>query len=346
LKSAANIAVIMVNYRTPDLTIKSIAALNAARVHGPQFELVVVDGGSRDKSAALISDFVAAEDYRDWAVGLPLDFNGGFGWANNQAILRLLQRDDPPDYIYLINPDTEVAPDAVAHLATALDSDPKCAAAGSQLIEQDGNPAGSAFRFPSIGREFVAGANTPLLGRLLNIKPVVISSDIACDVDWVTGASVMFRSAALRQSGLFDEGFFLYYEEVDLMARLKRLGWQIRHVPESRVTHVGGAATGVGQNSDDEPKPLPHYWYQSRRRYFGLRYGLLGGAIAGLARFSGYIVWRLRAACGLARSQSGIPQMGRDLWSAGLIPTPSDRLPVLIDWQSATGSLPLWCLRK
>ena len=78
----------------------------------------------------------------------------------------------------------------------------------------------------------------------------------------------MLRAEALRETGLFDDGFFLYYEEVELMHRLHGAGWTIRHVPQSRVVHIEGASTGVGAATVEEP--LPAYWYQSRRRYFAL----------------------------------------------------------------------------
>ncbi|MEM8547173.1 MAG: glycosyltransferase family 2 protein [Pseudomonadota bacterium] len=86
-------------------------------------------------------------------------------------------------------------------------------------------------------------------------------------VDWVTGAAVMFRLKALRDVGFFDPGFFLYYEEVDLMRRLQAAGWRIRHVHEAQVIHEEGAATGqfaaqAGRQRD------PAYLYQSWAHYF------------------------------------------------------------------------------
>ena len=77
------------------------------------------------------------------------------------------------------------------------------------------------------------------------------------EVDWTTGASVMFRSEALGQTGLFDEGFFLYHEELELMWRLRRAGWTIAFEPRSRVRHVGGVTTGMGSQHSAAPVEPP-----------------------------------------------------------------------------------------
>jgi GT2 family glycosyltransferase len=160
----------------------------------------------------------------------------------------------------------------------------------------DHEPAASAFHFPSAGREFVGAAQSKLIGSALGIRPIVVRPQKSCDVDWVTGASVMFRSTAVSDSGLFDDGFFLYFEEVELMHRLRKHGWTIRHVPASKVVHMEGAATGVGSGA--VTRAFPPYWYRSRRRYFELTGGafrligvnvssLAGQAITGIKRLVG-----------------------------------------------------------
>ena len=112
----------------------------------------------------------------------------------------------------------------------------------------------------------------------------------------------MFRSSALRQSGLFDEGFFLYHEELELMWRLRRAGWTIAFEPRSRVRHIGGVATGMGsQNSADLIEPRsPAYWYRSRSRYFALTRGRPVAALAFMAWLLGYGVWFARRSLGMA----------------------------------------------
>ena len=235
--SAAAVAVVIVNYATPELTMRAVASLIKERNSLPDLKVVVVDGGSPDHSANLLGSELSAAHYVSWVTFLPLAINGGFGWANNQAILRIARESKPPEFIYLLNPDASVTENAVVRLVEELRAYPRCGAVGSQLLSTEGIATASAFRFPSVSRELVGSAQSEQLARLLRIPPGVISSENSLEVDWVTGASVMFRAAALQDSGLFDDGFFLYFDEVELIHRIRSKGWTVRHVPESRVVH-------------------------------------------------------------------------------------------------------------
>ena len=105
-------------------------------------------------------------------------------------------------------------------------------------------------------------------------------------VDWVSGASMMARLDALADAGFFDPDFFLYYEEVDLMHRLARKGWQVWHLPQAKVVHVAGAATGVTRLTDERP-PLPAYWYESWRMYFEKQHGKSHARRVAFSRLAG-----------------------------------------------------------
>ena len=335
-------SVVIVNYRTPELVARCLALLAAERAGKGGFDVVVADGHSDDGSVEQIAACLAGMGDPDWIELLALPFNGGFGWANNQAMLRLLQRDDPPRFIALLNPDTEIAPGALRKLADILERQPRVAAVGSQLFEPDGSRSGSAFRFPAIAREFVRGSNTSALGRWLGIAPTLVELDVAGPVDWVTGASVMLRADALREVGLFDDGFFLYFEEVDLMHRLTRAGWQIWHEPESHVMHIGGVSTGVPGGAALVVPPRPRYWFASRRRFFARAYGPGRALMANLAWLAGHAVWRLRKAFGLGRSTVEVPAELSGVVQYGLAASASDFHAAVVDWRDAPGAMPAW----
>ena len=203
---APTIAVIIVNYRTPLLTLAAVAALVTERDQLPGLNVVIVDGGSGDGSAELLRAGIAERGLAEWVQLLPLAINGGFGWANNQAMLALLQSDAPPDYIHLLNPDTRIEPGAVARLADVLEpAPPQCAAVGSLLINERRQPRRvrhSAFRrWHANSRE--AHAHRHVVGRLLGITRGRSSrTHQPGPADWVTGASMMLRAAALREVGL------------------------------------------------------------------------------------------------------------------------------------------------
>lgn len=279
------ILIIIVNYRTAALAQKCLETVAKERADGLDLTAILVDGCSDDGSVKALRKFLDSSEIGNWTELLALDFNGGFGWANNQAMLH--RAECLPPYIYLLNPDAEVEPGAISALARVLKEHNDVAAAGSQLLEMDGALSASAFRFPTASDEFVRGAQTTALGRLLGLKPASVAMPSGGFVDWVTGASVMLRRDALQQTSLFDDGFFLYFEEVELMQRLNRAGWRIWSEPRSLVKHVGGASTGVEELL--RPRPRPDYWYRSRKRYFALARGRTYAFVANMAWLIGYV---------------------------------------------------------
>jgi N-acetylglucosaminyl-diphospho-decaprenol L-rhamnosyltransferase len=336
------ILTIIVNYRTPALAEKCIAALAAERAGGVSLTAILADGCSGDDSVSRLKKYLRKSCHDSWVELLPLDFNGGFGWANNQGILHYVSKAGRvPDYIYLLNPDAEVAPGAVTALLQRLRNTPEAAAAGSQLYEPGGTKAASAFRFPALRREFAKGAHVHALERLLGLEPLVVDLTAAAPVDWVTGASVLFRSAALAQTGLFDDGFFLYYEEVELMQRLQRVGWQIWSEPESRVAHIGGAATGV--HDVETPKPMPLYWFQSRLYYFARTGGMAEAAAANIAWFAGYLLLGLpRLILSSKTRRNAQPGEAQGIWNAGFLLPRRMRRASVPGFDTKPGALPAW----
>jgi GT2 family glycosyltransferase len=143
---------------------------------------------------------------------------------------------------------------------------------------------------------------------------------------------------------LFDDGFFLYFEEVELMWRLHRAGWSLRHQPRSRVRHVGGAATGVNvRPGNDRFLPRrPRYWYESRRRFFVRTRGVMGAFWAGAVWVLPSPIWWVRSLLGLVGTQRAIEHETADLLRHGLIPNRSDRTASIARADSPTGTEPAW----
>ena len=321
--------------------MRCVKALTPERALLPNLRVLVVDGGSGDGSAAKLARGLAGRAYRAWVSFLPLEINGGYGWSNNQGILTLSRDEHPPEFIHILNPDAEVTKGAVASLVRELQEHSRCGAAGSQLLNPDGRNAASAFRFPSGGREFINAAQSQRLGRMMGIGSTVFETPASAEVDWVTGASVMFRSAALRETGLFDDGFFLYFEEVELMHRMKERGWSIRHVPDSRVVHAEGSSTGLGGATI---RPLPDYWYRSRLRYFARTGGSMSPTLANLAWMAGRGVALAKSVAGI-RKRPAAQRIG-DMLRTGSWPRRKDRHGSISEWGDAPGRPPAWMARS
>ena len=313
------ILVVVLNYRTPDLVIAGLHALQDTGVPSDTVRVVVVDGGSGDGSADRIADAIETEDWSTWCELLALEENGGFAFGNNAAIRRALDAESPPDYVLLLNPDTEVRPGAVQALVDYMQANPEVGIAGSRLEDPDGTPQMSAFRFPSIASEILGGLNLGFAERLMPGRTVSMPvPDEATAVDWLAGASMMIRRAVFQSVGLFDEGYFLYYEETDFCLKAHRAGWKTHYVPESRVVHYVGQATGVS----DERRPrkrTPRYWFESRERYFMQNHGRVRRHAADLAFAGAYASFRIRQRLQRKKDTSP-PQYWRDFVRFNFLP--------------------------
>lgn len=289
------IVIIIVNYQTPDLTLDCLASLEPEVAAFPQTQVYVVDNASPDDSVAVIANGICDRAW-DWVTFLPHPTNGGFAAGNNLVLQRVLAAAQPPDYLWLLNPDTVVRPGSLAPLVTFLDHHPHVGLVGSRLEDADGAPQYSAFRFPSVGTEFARGLGWGLISRLFPQWTIALPiADQACPVDWVAGASLIIRRAVFEQIGLLDEGYFLYFEEVDFCRRARNQGWDCWYLPESRVVHWVGQSSGINAAPKATVERLPTYWFAARRRYFVTHYGRVYTMVTDLLWLLAYLTLRGRS---------------------------------------------------
>jgi GT2 family glycosyltransferase len=283
--------IVIVNYRTADLTIDCLRSL---RDQVDENRVVVVDGDSGDGSARKICGAIEKNGWRGWATILPLEHNGGFAFANNAAIRPALSGAQPPTYVLLLNPDTILRPGAVDWLLQFMEAHPKVGIAGSRLEGTDGTPHQSAFRFPGVLSELESGTRIALVSWLLRSRlvPLPVPAD-ACEVEWVAGASMIVRRELFEAIGLLDERYFMYFEEVDFCLRARKAGWPCWYIPQSRVVHMVGQSSGVTDASQAR-KRRPRYWFASRRRFFLTHYGYVRTVLADILWTAGFTLWRLR----------------------------------------------------
>ncbi|MBI5071120.1 MAG: glycosyltransferase family 2 protein [Deltaproteobacteria bacterium] len=287
------LAVVIVNYRTPALVVDCLRSLEAevAGIEGTQ--VVVVDNLSGDGSVEQIGGAITSEGWGGWASVQAAPRNAGFAAGNNAALRPLLASPEPPDWFLLLNPDTYVRPGALLALLEATTNRPDAGILGSRLEEPDGTPQPSAFRFHGILAEFERELRLRLVARALSPWTTVLAIPAdARKVDWVSGASMLVRREVFEQVGLLDEGYFLYYEEVDLCLRAARAGWACWYEPRSRVVHLVGRSTGV--DPSDASRAIPPYVLQSRHRYFVKNFGLARALLADLAWLAGHLLRRAR----------------------------------------------------
>ena len=210
----------VVNNDGRDYLLDCLKAIERYGAGGLATETLVLDNASTDGSA----DAVRGQhpDVRLIELGKKA------GKAENDSTLMKAARGR---YFLLLNEDSELRPGAAGALYAALEDDPDAGAAGSQLLDGDGNPYACAWRFP--------GVETAFIGALFLHGRFTVESrgEITRKVDWAQSSALMVRREAAAKVGYLDPGFFVYYDECDFCKRLADNGWHTLYVPSALAIH-------------------------------------------------------------------------------------------------------------
>lgn len=257
-----NVAAIIVNYMTPELTIGAVRSCLEEPGVG---EVIVVDNASADGSAAAIKS--AIPDGRLRVIESP--DNGGFGRANNLGV-----RESNCEYVFLLNSDAYALPGAVGRLVARLESDPTIGIAGPEVLLRDGTtPQPLNFGpFPTL--------------RTLLIRDQTVRDSQS--PDWISGVAMLARRDLMLDLGGFDDRYFMYFEDVDLCRRVRAAGKKIVRVPEAKIVHLGGQSL----SSEYKRKKL---YYASQDRYLASDgISAFGLALVKATRWPAYFARSLR----------------------------------------------------
>lgn len=254
-------AAVVVNHDAGPLLLRCVRSLlETGEVDGPP-AVVVVDNASTDHSLDALAD-------RDDVQVVAAPGNVGYARAANLGIAATRA-----PIVAVLNPDTELLEGTAAAMVDALERDPGVAAVGPRVLDPDGSVYPSARRVPGL----VDAVGHGLLGFVCprnrftrRYRELDADPGRPRDVDWVSGAAVWLRRDALDGVGGWDEGYFMYMEDVDLCSRLRERGHRVRYEPAGTVVHVQGASTGR--------RPyrmiVEHHrslWRYARRRFTGVR---------------------------------------------------------------------------
>lgn len=290
-----SVHVVIVNYRTPEMVLQCLASLAAEREQVPGLRVSVVDNDSGDGSIARMHQGIEELDASAWAEVRDHGRNPGFGAGNNLVLRETLAAEDVADFFLILNPDTEVRPGALSTLLAWCAEHPEAAIVGPRTESTAGTPDRTAFRFPgflnalSDGLRF--GPVDRLLARWVTAPPPRAEAHPS---DWVSGGCMFIRSEVLQQVGIFDETFFLYFEEIDLCHRALRHGHRTWYLPEAVIMHWAGASTGIATEGRGR-KRMPGWWFASRRHYLRNFHNPLYVLACDLAFVTTRSLWQLRA---------------------------------------------------
>lgn len=216
------VAVIVITWNAQKYLDGLFGSLEKTRRDGLDAEIMAVDNASPDGTAATV------RERWPWVRLVPNDRNLGFAAGNNVGIRLAL--DEGADYVYLLNQDTEVAPDFLVEAVRAAEADERIGSVQSLLLlhpeKELINSSGNAVHFLGFG--YCDDYRRPVeRWRHAGLKEIAYAS----------GAGALYRAAALRQVGLLDEHLFLYHEDLDLGWRLRLAGWANVLAAHSVVWH-------------------------------------------------------------------------------------------------------------
>lgn len=256
-----DVSVILVSYNTKDLTKDCLKSVYE-KTSGIDFEVFVVDNNSSDGSVEMIeSEFPQVKLIKN------LD-NKGFGSANNIAI-----KQSRAKYIFCLNTDTVLIDNAIKRFFDFMEKEEnkKTGACGCQLLNADMTNQHSYGCFPKISRivSTLFGINFifPAWYKKTYLKSKYENNETPYSVDYITGADLFMRKSVLDEIGVYDERFFMYFEESELQLRMNKAGYKSVIIPEINIIHY------CGLPSKNVPLKKMKMFRESELKYFEKRSG-------------------------------------------------------------------------
>lgn len=268
-----DLSIVIVSWNVADLLAACLASIMDGPVQvvrqgetppadGLSVEVIVVESCSTDHSLDILSRFPQVRV-------IPQAENVGFTRGNNIGLAAAQGR-----HLMLLNPDTEIIGDALPVLVNYLDSHPDVGIVGPHTLNADGSTQSTRRRFPTYLVALFESTWMQSLaprGMLARYYMADAPDDAILDVDWMQGSALMVRREVYQQVGPLDEGYIMYFEEVDWCRRAREAGWRVIYVGTARIIHHGGKST-------DQVVAFRHiYFQQSKVRYFRKHHGWLAG---------------------------------------------------------------------
>jgi|688.fasta_scaffold194790_2 GT2 family glycosyltransferase len=231
-----DLSIIIVNYKSSHHVMNCLHSIYESRMN-IDYEIIIVDNASKDNSQQEICSL-----YKE-ITWIQSDYNAGFARANNMGIKASQGRN-----ILLLNADTIITKNAIEQTIIKFEDDKQYAACGVQLLNTDHSKQQSGAKFIVGGiNNFLAlpylGSLIKRIGYTLGMKQHnVVDMNQDMQVDWIVGAFIMTRRSIIEKSGLLDEDFFMYAEEIEWCSRIRKYGPMLLY-HEPKVIHIGGGTS-------------------------------------------------------------------------------------------------------
>lgn len=306
--SAALINVSIINFRTVDLSIQCVQSV-LDDMRDLDCIITVVDNASGDESTQILSEWITTLPQPERVQLIASPTNTGFSGGHNMGMAAC-----EAEYHLILNSDAVLKPGFLRNILLAADRNPEFGLFTPRIDYNDGKQQISCFRFPSAFSELIRGAATGPVTRLFRRHDMPLQNPPFQDqVEWASFACIMLRDSMVKQVGPMDEGYFLYFEDVEYCWRARQAGWRICLVPNACAVHFRGGS-GPVKAAQMALNRLPAYFYASRTRIFYQMNGYIGLVFANL-------MWSLGRAIAQFRRLVGKPvpaanqHEARDIWT-------------------------------
>jgi N-acetylglucosaminyl-diphospho-decaprenol L-rhamnosyltransferase len=251
-----DLSVVVVNYNAGEYLARCVRSLYAG-AGGIDLDVLVIDNASHDGSAR------AAKDAEPRIRLVENPTNRGLSAAWNQGA-----EDTDAPWILFLNPDAEIWSGTLGTYVKVGEEHPDVAVLGPVVRNPDGTIYDSGRVVPSVaqavGHAFL-GPFAPANRFSRAYKQADWDRLTEREVDWVSGSCMLVRRSAFDQVGRFDEGFWLYGEELDLTTRLRREGWKVLYTPEVEIVHEGAVSTGRSRRTHLMHSASIYRYYRKHR---------------------------------------------------------------------------------
>lgn len=266
------VGLVTINYNSEKETHACLASLKLMNIpEGFKLRIVVVDNASK-------TPFVlTAQEKKDEVELIRCEENLGFTGGNNIGMRYLLDHGD--EYIMLLNNDTIVSQSLLSQLLKHLIEHPEAGVVVPKIYFAKGHEYHKdRYEKKDLGKVFwYAGGNVDLANVFTRHRGVDEVDhgqyDIPEPVGFATGCCLLTRREVLEKVGLFDDNFFLYFEDGDLGERIKRAGYTLLYVPSAYLWHINAGSSGSGSSLHD-------YYLTRNRMLFGMQYAPIRAKVA------------------------------------------------------------------
>jgi GT2 family glycosyltransferase len=243
-----SLGIIIVNYRTPKVTLDCLASVAAQIRDVKDARVVLVDNASGDDSISLFNQAIEANGWKDWLTLAQSETNRGFAGGNNFGIDILKNIQPDVMFILLLNSDTLLQPNVLRYSVENMTAQPNVGIFSCLLLNPDLSVQNTARKLPTPLRLAAYSFGLPWVFRRkcawANLDdPGWDRKKLARDVDWVGGAFMLLRRQMLDRIGVMDERFFFYGEDTELCHRAWKHGWRVRYDPGASIIHLGSASS-------------------------------------------------------------------------------------------------------